>query len=98
MRSYSGPATIKADGVCVEVIVLAQSGVDPHSGLGSWRGEFSTTDDGSAFAVWQVDEATIELTDENDTGRVLVSGFSLRSGGVAHCEFVGTGAPPRSLD
>jgi hypothetical protein len=78
-------------------LVYAQSGVEAASGLGWWRGTFSTTDDGAAFALMQVDEATIELADENDTGRILVSGFTLRVGGAAQGAFTGTGAPPRSL-
>jgi hypothetical protein len=63
--SYNGLATIKTGDSTVEVLACAQSGVEAASGLGCWRGTFSTTDDGAAFALMQVDEATIELADEN---------------------------------
>jgi hypothetical protein len=96
MGTYSGIATLKAGGVRVEVMTHAQSGVDPRSGLKWWRGAFSTTDDGGAFALFQIDEATIELANENDTGRVLVTGFN-PGAGVAQGRFTGTGDPPRSL-
>jgi hypothetical protein len=97
MGAYNGHATITTSDLRVEVLAYAQSGVEASSGLTWWRGTFSTIDDGGAFALMQVGEAMIELADENDTGRILVSSFDLQMGGAARGSFTGNGALPRSL-
>jgi hypothetical protein len=97
MGAYNGHATITAGDVRVEVLAYAQSGVEGRSGLTWWHGTFSPIDEAGAFALMQVDEATIELADEKDTGRLLVTNFSLQMGGAASGTFTGTGTPPPSL-
>ena len=62
-----------------------------------WRGTYTTTDEGAAWQLDQLGEATIELLDEGDNGRVRMADFGTQLRGTATGRFIGAGAPPRSL-